>query len=223
VTTLSWATLSFLGADAFSYLQGQLSQDLSGDRTIGAWTLLLAPDGAVVASGWIRGAGDSWQLLVPAERADLAEQRCRRYLLRVDCQLTRSEGATSAPLASWDEIVEQRRAWSNEFALDLAPHVFGRSFVDESVSFSKGCFTGQELVGRMDARGASMPWRLVYWRAPSVEQANVLLESTGPAGPKGVTTYLANKESWHGLGVAHRSLLGAANAEVDHVLVEEVV
>jgi len=35
------------------------------------------------------------------------------------------------------------------------------------VSFTKGCFTGQELVGRLDARGSSVPWRMVRASGPS--------------------------------------------------------
>ncbi len=33
--------------------------------------------------------------------------------------------------------------------------------VDRSVSFTKGCYTGQELVARLDARGNNVPRRLV--------------------------------------------------------------
>ncbi|MFZ9628790.1 MAG: YgfZ/GcvT domain-containing protein [Ilumatobacteraceae bacterium] len=32
--------------------------------------------------------------------------------------------------------------------------------VDVAVSFTKGCYPGQELVERMDSRGSSAPWRL---------------------------------------------------------------
>jgi tRNA-modifying protein YgfZ len=37
--------------------------------------------------------------------------------------------------------------------------------VDRAVSFSKGCYTGQELVARLDARGNRVPWRLRLVRA----------------------------------------------------------
>lgn len=39
------------------------------------------------------------------------------------------------------------------------PHEAGR-LVEMSVSFTKGCYTGQELVARVDARGANVPRRL---------------------------------------------------------------
>jgi folate-binding protein YgfZ len=36
----------------------------------------------------------------------------------------------------------------------------GQWFVDASVSFTKGCFVGQELVARIDSRGGNVPRRL---------------------------------------------------------------
>ena len=40
------------------------------------------------------------------------------------------------------------------------PAEVGRWVVDASVSFTKGCFTGQELVARIDSRGGNVPRRL---------------------------------------------------------------
>lgn len=37
------------------------------------------------------------------------------------------------------------------------PNEAGRWFVDHSVSFNKGCYTGQELVARIDSRGGNVP------------------------------------------------------------------
>ena len=40
------------------------------------------------------------------------------------------------------------------------PAEVGQAVVDASVSFTKGCFTGQELVARIDSRGGNVPRRL---------------------------------------------------------------
>ena len=95
-----------------------------------------------------------------------------------------------------------------EFAANLTPHAFGAAFVAAAISFTKGCFTGQELVGRLDARGASVPWRLVRATGPSRETLDQFLRSRGPAGPQGVTTAVAHDGAVRTLGVAHRTLLG---------------
>lgn len=82
--------------------------------------------------------------------------------------------------------------------------------VERSVSFTKGCYTGQELVARIDSRGNKTPSRLVR------------LAGTGPAPAPGtplsvegterasVTTAVASaaapSEAWLGLGYLHRSV-----------------
>jgi folate-binding protein YgfZ len=45
------------------------------------------------------------------------------------------------------------------------PHEAGKAFIERTVSFTKGCYTGQELVARLDARGARVPRSLRIVRA----------------------------------------------------------
>lgn len=42
----------------------------------------------------------------------------------------------------------------------VIPAEIGQWIIDESVSFTKGCFVGQELVARIDSRGGNVPRRL---------------------------------------------------------------
>ena len=50
------------------------------------------------------------------------------------------------------------------------PAEAGRWVIDASVSFTKGCFTGQELVARIDSRGGHVPRRLRGLVADAGEQ-----------------------------------------------------
>ena len=45
--------------------------------------------------------------------------------------------------------------------------------VDRTVSFSKGCFTGQELVARLDSRGSNVARRLTGVVVPGVDRPPV--------------------------------------------------
>lgn len=62
-----------------------------------------------------------------------------------------------------DEVLECRRIragvprWGAELDHDTIPASAGRWVIDASVSFTKGCYTGQELVARIDSRGAQAP------------------------------------------------------------------
>jgi folate-binding protein YgfZ len=112
---------------------------------------------------------------------------------------------------------------SAEFEVPLTPQTFGAAFVNATVSFTKGCFTGQELVGRLDARGSSVPWRLVRCVGASVQRVDDVLRSKGPDGPKGVTTVVATPQGVVALGIAHRTLLDPTYlAQIDDVTVEAV-
>jgi folate-binding protein YgfZ len=62
-----------------------------------------------------------------------------------------------------DDALECRRIragvprWGSELDHDTIPASAGPWVIDESVSFAKGCYTGQELVARIDSRGAQVP------------------------------------------------------------------
>lgn len=51
--------------------------------------------------------------------------------------------------------------WGTEIGIDTIPATLGQWVIDASVNFDKGCFTGQELVARIDSRGGNVPRRLV--------------------------------------------------------------
>lgn len=62
-----------------------------------------------------------------------------------------------------DEAAEAQRiragvpAWGAELDEDTIPATVGQWIIDASVSFTKGCYTGQELVARIDSRGGNVP------------------------------------------------------------------
>jgi folate-binding protein YgfZ len=92
--------------------------------------------------------------------------------------------------------------------------------VERTVSFTKGCYTGQELVARIDARGSNVPRRLVGILLPSGTEPLVrgmtLHAGEAPAGDGAaedkvvgtVTSAAFSSElgSWVGLGYLHRSV-----------------
>jgi folate-binding Fe-S cluster repair protein YgfZ len=221
-TTLRWSAIIARGPDAESFLQGQLSQDITTVGAHGQWALLLAPDGTVITSSYVKATSDGYVVEVPRELGDAALARLRRFLLRTKCTLELSE-IDHGPFNTVSEQIHAGRPGPVEFAFDLTPQCFGGSFVTSSVSFTKGCFTGQELVGRLDARGSSVPWRMVRVTGPSEARADEVLTSKGPAGPSGLTTAMRSDGSIVGLGFAHRSLLGSAELELAlDVHVEEI-
>ncbi len=73
-----------------------------------------------------------------------------------------AEATEVSPLAL--EVLRIRAgipAWGREIEVDTIPATLGQWVIDASVSFTKGCYTGQELVARIDSRGGHVPRRLV--------------------------------------------------------------
>ena len=109
-----WSRIVAGGAEAESFLQGQLSQDLAAIAPSGAWSLLLAPDGIVITSLFIVATPDGYELTVPRALGDAALTRLRRFLLRTACTLELSD-AEHGPYettdeqieASWDQLADQ--------------------------------------------------------------------------------------------------------------------
>ncbi|HVB71201.1 MAG TPA: hypothetical protein VND83_06840 [Acidimicrobiales bacterium] len=215
VAPLEWSLIRARGGQALSFLQGQLTQDLEGLDESERWSLLLRPDSIVVSALRVRGVAGGVDLVVPREVADDAASRLRRFLLRVDCTLDVAD-AMDGPFATTSDLVTAGWPGANETARELSPHSFGSAVVAATISFTKGCYTGQELVGRLDARGAKVPWRLVRATGATLKEVDAVLRSRGPDGPQGVTTVVPADEGVRALGVAHRTLVDGV---VDGVLV----
>jgi folate-binding protein YgfZ len=208
-----WSTIVVSGPESELFLQGQLSQDISSLSADGAWALLLAPDSVIITSCFVTPNSDGYALSVPRALGDVALARLRRFLLRTKCTLELVDVDTG-PFATTAERIALGQPGTAEFEKQLTPHTFGAPFVRSTISFTKGCFTGQELVGRLDARGSSVPWRLVRVSGPSEERVNEVLHSKGPVGTSGLTSVVSGESGIVGLAIAHRTLLGSEELTV---------
>ena len=209
-TPLAWTRLRVEGEGATAYLQGQLTQDVEAAR--GAWSLVLEPDGSVVSTLWVTREVDGVDLVVPSALADAVLARLNRFRLRARCEIALA-GACEGPFATIGERIDAFVPGEAEFAARLPAQSFGAALVRDAVSFTKGCYTGQELVARLDARAGNVPWRLVRASAPSLAVIDEALTSRGPAGPSGATSAIRRGDNVLALGFAHRTLLEASVLE----------
>jgi len=201
---VSWSSLLVEGPETWAFLNGQVTQDVTSVESP-VWSAVLEPDGRVITAIMVKPTETGAELVVPQSLREVTHQRLRRFLLRTKCEVSTGGDVVDAPMSD-DERWLTRFPGPQEFERELLPHAFGEAFVARTVSFTKGCFTGQEIVGRMDARGASMPWRLVHAVGVSVEVIDGILRSAGPDGPSGVTSWRVHASGVECLGIAHRTL-----------------
>ena len=150
------------GADAFDFLQAQLSNDLRllEDRPeiLAAWC---NPKGRVICIARIRRNEGGYALSLPAELAEAVLKRLTLFRFRSKVTFDRApaspadlgiEGDTDAWLL--DNLRAGRpevwQAQSEEFT----PHMLNLDLLD-AISLTKGCYTGQEVVARTHYKGAT--------------------------------------------------------------------
>ena len=231
------------GPDAVTFLQGQLSQQVDVAVGTSAWTLLLQPQGKVVALLRVTRTGAEEYLLdTDGGWAAAVVERLNRFKLRVKADIEVLDGwkclAVRGPAAGeavpdgglpadWPGLpgvdvvgpageveaplgVPSVSLDDYEVArIEAGVPVMGRELVestipaeagvvDRSVSFTKGCYTGQELVARIDSRGGNVPRRLrgVVVEGDEVPPAGATVHTVGDDGGKevGVLTSVARSE-----------------------------
>jgi len=208
--TLSWTGIVCSGADAYGFLQGQVTGDIVGKQAMG---LILTPASDVISNYWATFDGHRVTLNVRSELVDVVLARLRRFKLRSQLEIEATE-PTLQPYATATEQVAVGIPGPLEFAGGFSPHSFGAAFVRDNVSFTKGCFTGQELVGRLDARGANVPYRLAIVEAPDLSIAESEIAKFGPSGEAALQRVCttASLTPLKAMAMVHRSMLDAESA-----------
>ena len=185
--------LTISGEDAGELLQGQMTQDIRKleDEKIHI-TSFCNVQGRVIASAFIQGRNDRYDLILSSEIIDDLENHLQRYILRskvvIEQSIEKTFGAfksdvnedseeyrflkndpervlilsTQAP-KSIDNFISSEE-WircdiENKIAIidkesseNFIPQMLNLDILD-AVSFSKGCYTGQEVVARVQHRG----------------------------------------------------------------------
>jgi folate-binding protein YgfZ len=144
------------GPDTWTFLQSLLSQDLDalGDGEV-LPTLLLTPQGKVDVLADIVRRGDDAVLATDAGWGQHLVDALTRFKIRTKVEITvdLAEAVDAAAAAAHERA--RIAAGIPRLGADLDDSVIPQeAFLEvDAVSFTKGCFVGQELVCRIDARG----------------------------------------------------------------------
>lgn len=144
------------GPDTWTFLQNLLSQDLDGlaDGESRA-TLMLTPQGKVDVVARITRAGDDAVLTTDPGWGEHLAAALTRFKIRTKVDLAVEPAPPVDAAAAASEEVARIAAGVPRMGADLDDSVIPQeAFLErDAVSFTKGCFVGQELVCRIDARG----------------------------------------------------------------------
>ncbi|HZF15617.1 MAG TPA: hypothetical protein VE046_06710 [Steroidobacteraceae bacterium] len=206
----SLAVIEITGADAEVFLNGQLSNDVSGllegEQQLTSYN---TPKGRVVAVLTLQREGDRLLAALPRELADALLERLRKYVMRAKVALRiavelaafgtpdqparlRFDDASAhpSPVAAHEAL----EAWKRAAVAAGLPQIYAATseqFVAQmlnldlvdGVSFRKGCYTGQEIIARTQNLGRikRRMLRFAVQGAPAVSPGTaVRLGSYGP-------------------------------------------
>ena len=150
------------GADARSFLQGQLSSDI--DALAPGRPLLAAcnsAQGRVQAVLWLVDRGEGIELILPASMIERTVTRLRKYVLRSKARIEALTGAIELAAPHAYREPDWRLAGIRAGLPQVYPETH-EAFVAQmlnldllgGISFEKGCYTGQEIIARTHFRGA---------------------------------------------------------------------
>src|SRR3954454_10026100 len=151
------------GPDAATYLQSQASQDLQG-MTPGEsrWAFLLQPTGKVDVLARVTMIDEEkFELDTDPGFGPVLEARLNRFKIRVKATVAAEERhkAGSTPTDDDQRIAAMcPKMCVKIIPAETIPAETGLAAV--AVTFTKGCYPGQELVERMDSRGSTAPRHL---------------------------------------------------------------
>ena len=161
------------GPDAATFLQSQASQDLRA-MAVGEsrWTFLLQPTGRVDVLARVERSGEStFQLDIDRGFGQVLIDRLNRFKIRIKAAVAPVDNGSGS--VSVDEDARIAACWP-KMGAEIVP---GETIPAETglaevaVSFTKGCYPGQELVERMDSRGSTAPRRLAVLPRRPADQA----------------------------------------------------
>jgi folate-binding protein YgfZ len=207
------------GPDALSYSDSQSTQDLSGLQVgASAATFVLDPKGEIVAAALLRRVeAEAVSFEVPVGVGEPLRARLERFAIRSKVDIDGPVPLGASDVAALDSELSRIKAGlpgPAELARGLVVHGVAGQLRERCVSFTKGCYPGQELVARMQARGATPPWVLcrLELREPAVPG-----DAAGDPAREGSVTSVAKDpedDSYLALAVVHRRDAAAETLEV---------
>jgi folate-binding protein YgfZ len=209
-TTLSdRAVIRLSGQGVRDFLQGLVTNDVAGPLPV--WAALLTPQGKALFDFIVWGDGDDLLIDAEAEQADALAKRLSLYRLRKPITIARDDGLAVHWAPDGEQGVPDPRlpalgrrwiapadgaaeGWHDHRRAQGVPEGVAEIGSDKNlwlecnadllngVSFTKGCYVGQENTARMNWR-AKVNRRLVMLPDGSVERKQV--EAIDPAAMAG--------------------------------------
>lgn len=194
-SSLPFQLLSLTGTDAQTFLQNYVTSDVDSCTAEQALpTALVTLQGRVIANGWVFGTSERMNLFVHHSVVERVRSHISKFLLFSKSKLdtvSTDESTNMVRLLPFDLSIGDLEALGADFdnwcidnrfvpvtdpiAETFLPQMLGLTDVN-AVSFTKGCYLGQEVVARAEHRGqVKRQLREYSWRGSALSVGDVAL------------------------------------------------
>ena len=167
VVTELYKVIEARGPDTVSFLQGQLTQDL---RRLNTETRLFAawcnPKGRVIVTIRLAAIDDDVALVVPVNMVEYILEKMSLYRFRAKVEFIVTDRVARNFIESdyddHDKLIQAGIPYIDVTNTEsFTPHMLNLDKLD-AISFTKGCYTGQEIVARTEHRGRTKRRLMLY-------------------------------------------------------------
>lgn len=157
----TYSLIHIHGKDVIKFLQGQLTCDVDKltdeNVTLGAHC---NAKGRIISLFRLFNQADDYYLLMPNDVIEAAFEHLKKYAMfsKVSLEIVNTDTVTTFPFNF--DATNQHQADVNAGIPQLYPQTIGQFLPHYlnlpklgGVSFTKGCYTGQEIIARMEHRG----------------------------------------------------------------------
>jgi folate-binding protein YgfZ len=191
-TLNDYCTLEITGKRCLEFIQGQASGDIS-EKTQNKDVLFCDEKGFVITNATVVNS-ETLEVIIKNDVAEILKRELEKYSKLYKCEIIIKETiisgiydgmgftkTTSMPKASntnnnWDllKLLNFDIDISNTMSLKNRPNEFGYS-LDKYVSFTKGCYRGQEIIARLKYLGSKKS-TLAIFKDLTADEKNQLLK-----------------------------------------------
>lgn len=145
--------LKISGSDALTFLQGQLTCDMQSITHAPSFGAYCDIRGRMLANFMIEAADNGFYLWLPNGLRDIFMETLQKYAAFSDVALQATDDATPTFNTNRLKYIEDGIAWlTPATSAKFTPQMINWEKFD-GVSFTKGCFLGQEVVARTQHLG----------------------------------------------------------------------
>ena len=177
------ATLSVRGKDRTLFLHRLLTQDIKGAAAGQVRpACLLDRLGKIQWAGLVHVRPEEILLELCAENVEPARALLEKYRISEKVEMIPSQTGTASGETDLQRILAGIPAIGTEITPEVIPNELGPHWLEQFVSFTKGCYVGQEIVARIKYR--AHPPRLLtgFLLDPSAPEGSALYQGQEAVG-----------------------------------------